>query len=121
MHPPIAQLERVCTEDYMLPDSNLLLKKGTTIQIPVIGLHYDPKYYPDPYTFNPYRFSLEERTKRSQYVYLPFGTGPRNCIGMFTKQVYRKKMYNLIIFNRFKICPDEYQARYSSFTKRLLC
>lgn len=85
MHPPIAQLERVCTQDYILPDSNLLLKKGTTVQIPVIGLHYDPDYYPDPYKFDPNRFSLEEKAKRSHYVYLPFGTGPRNCIGMYTK------------------------------------
>lgn len=82
MHPPVAQLERVSTQDYTLPDSNLLLKKGMTVQIPVIGLHYDPEYYPDPYKFEPNRFSPEEKAKRSHYVFLPFGTGPRNCIGM---------------------------------------
>jgi len=88
MHPPVAQLERVSTQDYMLPDSNLLLKKGMTVQIPVIGLHYDPEYYPDPYKFDPNRFSPEEKAKRSHYVFLPFGTGPRNCIGIYFKYVY---------------------------------
>lgn len=85
MHPPIAQLERVCTKDYTLPESDLLLKKGTSIQVPVIGLHYDPEYYPEPYKFDPNRFCPEEKAKRSQYVYLPFGTGPRNCIGKYNQ------------------------------------
>lgn len=95
MHPPIAQLERVCTEDYTFPDSDLTLKKGTTVQIPVIGLHYDPEYYPDPYKFNPYRFSLEEKAKRSPYVYLPFGIGQRNCIGMFL--VHHLSMLSILL------------------------
>lgn len=82
MHPPVAQIERVCTQDYKLPDSNLLLKKDMTVQVPIIGLHYDAEYYPNPYRFDPNRFSSNEKAKRSHYVYLPFGTGPRNCIGM---------------------------------------
>jgi cytochrome P450 len=46
-----------------------------------MGLHYDPKYYPDPQRFDPERFNDAEKKKRSQYVYLPFGEGPRICIG----------------------------------------
>jgi cytochrome P450 family 6 len=50
--------------------------------ISILGLHHDPKYYPDPERFDPERFSKEEKAKRHHYVYLPFGEGPRICIGM---------------------------------------
>lgn len=83
MHPPVAQLERVCTEDYEVPDSKLTIKKGTAVQIPVIGLHYDPEYFPDPYKFNPYRFCLEDKTDWLKYVHLPFGGGRRYCLGRY--------------------------------------
>jgi cytochrome P450 len=49
--------------------------------IPVMALHHDPKYYPEPERFDPERFSEEEKQKRTHYVYLPFGEGPRICIG----------------------------------------
>ncbi|VVC43814.1 Hypothetical protein CINCED_3A007845 [Cinara cedri] len=122
MHPPVAQLERVCTQDYMIPDSNLILQKGTAVQIPVIGLHYDPEYYPDPYKFDPNRFSAEEKASRHHYVYLPFGTGPRNCIGlrfalMSTKRgmVHLLKNFSIELSNRTTV-PYIY-SKHSMFLK----
>lgn len=74
-------LSRCCTKDYHVPDSNIILKKGTNIFIPVDGIHYDPEYYPDPEKFDPTRFSEENKNKRHQFTFLPFGEGPRICIG----------------------------------------
>jgi cytochrome P450 family 6 len=51
--------------------------------ISISALHHDPKYYPEPESFDPERFNEDEKAKRHHYVYLPFGEGPRICIGRF--------------------------------------
>jgi cytochrome P450 family 6 len=77
-------LNRECTKTYRIPDTDIVLERGIKTVIPVLGLHHDEKYYPDPDRFDPERFSEEEKAKRPPYVYLPFGDGPRICIGKFT-------------------------------------
>lgn len=49
--------------------------------IPIYGLHHDPKHFPDPEKFDPERFSEENKHNIAPNTYLPFGVGPRNCIG----------------------------------------
>jgi len=44
--------------------------------IPVLALHHDPKYYPEPDRFDPERFNENEKKKRYHYVYFPFGESP---------------------------------------------
>ena len=80
-YPPVQVLLRICTNPYRLPGTDVDLEKGIQIFIPVMGLHYDPKYYPQPERFDPERFSDKEKKNRPQYSYLPFGEGPRICIG----------------------------------------
>lgn len=80
--PPAVRLERIADADYKLGDTGITIEKGMTISIPVYCLHRDPKYYPEPEKFDPDRFTAEERARRDPYTYLPFGAGPRNCIGM---------------------------------------
>lgn len=53
---------------------------GLSITVDVLSLHYDPEHWQDPQNFNPERFSPE--FKINQYVYLPWGVGPKNCVGM---------------------------------------
>lgn len=50
--------------------------------IPTIGFHYDETYWKNPENFDPERFTPEETAKRPNQSFLPFGEGPRNCIGM---------------------------------------
>lgn len=82
MYPPATRLERTPCEDYVLGDSGVKVRKCDLIRIPVYSMHYDPQYFPDPFTFRPERFTEENVGSIQPYTYLPFGAGPRNCIGM---------------------------------------
>ncbi|CAN7938238.1 unnamed protein product, partial [Ixodes hexagonus] len=82
MFPPASRLERETTEDYVLGNTGIKVPKGCVVAVPVWAIHHDPQYFPDPYSFRPERFSEENINSIPPYVYLPFGAGPRNCIGM---------------------------------------
>jgi len=84
-YPPVPVLNRVCTKNLNLPTTNIHVPKGTLITIPVLGLHRDPSIYPDPEKFEPERFNADNIATRHPYAFLPFGEGPRICIG---KQFY---------------------------------
>jgi cytochrome P450 family 6 len=75
----------MCDSDYTLPSASgngtVILPKGAAVYIPVFALHYDPQYYPDTDKFDPERFTEENKQNRPNYTYLPFGDGPRICIG----------------------------------------
>ena len=80
-HPPASNITRIVTQPYVIPDTNAKLEKGVRVVIPVYAIHHDPRYYPEPERFDPERFSEEVKSTRPHYTYLPFGEGPRNCIG----------------------------------------
>jgi cytochrome P450 family 6 len=86
-HPPVATIDRLCIKPYTIPGTNIELEKDSAVAIPIMGLHHDPQYYPQPQVFDPNRFLPAEKVTRSPYVFLPFGTGPRNCIGNKCKNV----------------------------------
>lgn len=74
---------REATKDYKVANSDLMIPKGTSVFIPVLGFHRDPEIYDDPMDFKPERFfdSSHGNGKVKGVFYTPFGTGPRNCIG----------------------------------------
>ncbi|KAJ8929787.1 hypothetical protein NQ314_017489 [Rhamnusium bicolor] len=76
-------LNRKCKEDYVIKETGLVIEKGTPILIPIDGIHNDPEYYPEPEKFDPDRFIDGNKQNSQSCTYLPFGMGPRNCIGNF--------------------------------------
>lgn len=89
------QLNRQVTKDYNIPDTDIVLKKGQAIWISNVAMHYDEEYFPDPEKFDPDRFSEENRGTIKNFTYMPFGEGPRNCIGEF--------MENMLFINKATI------------------
>ncbi|XP_060534367.1 uncharacterized protein LOC132706820 [Cylas formicarius] len=80
-YPVLPFLDRRCTNTYKVPDSDLVIEKEIPILIPMFGLHYDEKYFPNPYEFIPQRFEDMNQINKEGYYYIPFGEGPRICIG----------------------------------------
>ncbi|KAJ9594231.1 hypothetical protein L9F63_014391 [Diploptera punctata] len=84
-YPVLGVIDRVCVSDYDLPGPSgkgiFTLKAGTSVYIPLCGIHSDPEFYPNPDKFDPERFTEENKSKRHNYAYFPFGEGPRICIG----------------------------------------
>lgn len=66
----------------------MVLEKGTNVEISILGLHRDAEYYSDPEKFDPERFSKKNKNTRKPFTYLPFGAGPRICIGMYDSYSY---------------------------------
>lgn len=81
MYPPVTRLERRCNKAYKVPGTNMTIQKGEVVIIPAIAIHYDERFYWNPQKFDPERFSPATKSDRNPYAYLPFGHGPRNCIG----------------------------------------
>ncbi|XP_072758017.1 cytochrome P450 9e2-like [Anoplolepis gracilipes] len=79
--------DRLCLKDFELPPTlpgmkPFTVKEGQTIMIPIYGLHYDPQYFEEPEKFDPERFCAERKNNSLNCrAYLPFGLGPRMCIG----------------------------------------
>ncbi|XP_076755432.1 cytochrome P450 6k1-like [Xylocopa sonorina] len=82
LYPPAPLLDRVAVDDYKVPGTDIVLEKGMPVYVALCGLHRDPKYHPDPLRFNPDRFSDENKDNITQCTYMPFGEGPRICIGV---------------------------------------
>jgi cytochrome P450 family 6 len=90
-HPPASNITRIVTQPYTIPDTSAKLEKGVRVVIPVYAIHHDPRYYPEPDRFDPERFSDEAKSSRPHFTYLPFGEGPRNCIG-------KTRLYNNVLY-----------------------
>lgn len=82
--PPAPFLARLCVKDYNISNGKRIpisVEKGVSIWIPVGAIHNDPRYYPSPHTFDPERFSADNIKHIKPGTYMPFGIGPRNCVG----------------------------------------
>lgn len=83
-YPPVTFLFRECSKNYKIPDSDVVIPAKTSVIIPVYGMQWDEKYYDNPQEFRPERFTEEEKAKRPNYTYLPFGDGPKGCMGIIS-------------------------------------
>lgn len=74
-------MTRVCTETYQIPGSDIVLHPYIFVSVPVFSIHHDERYYENPEKFDPERFTEQNIARRIPNTYMPFGLGPRICIG----------------------------------------
>ncbi|XP_055848861.1 cytochrome P450 6a2-like [Episyrphus balteatus] len=115
-YPVLPFLQRMTIDDYSTGDPKYKIEKGTSIFIPVEPIHMDPEYYPNPEKFDPDRFTPEEIAKRDTAAYMPFGEGPRKCIGLrFGKMQVRIGLAHLIKNFKFSVCDrTQYPLRFDN-------
>uniref|UniRef100_T1GRM9 Cytochrome P450 n=1 Tax=Megaselia scalaris TaxID=36166 RepID=T1GRM9_MEGSC len=81
-----------------------VIHKGVEVIVPIDAIHHNPDIYPEPEIFNPDRFLPEEIEKRHSMAYLPFGDGPRACIGLRFALLHAK-IGMIALLNSLKFSP----------------
>ncbi|XP_064612069.1 cytochrome P450 3A12-like isoform X2 [Liolophura sinensis] len=103
MIPPAGRMDRVCKRDTQI--NGQFIPAGITVGIPVYLIHHDPDIWPDPETFDPQRFSPENKMAHHPLQWIPFGYGPRNCIGMRLAN-FVIKMALVRLLQTYKFVPN---------------
>lgn len=80
-YPVLPFIDRQCLSDYKVEGSDLIIEKGTPVYIPMFSLHHNPNFFPEPNKYDPERFREKSNINQNGLYYVPFGDGPRNCIG----------------------------------------
>ncbi|KAM7303440.1 cytochrome P450 3A29 [Ixodes scapularis] len=100
LYPPtVAFVSRTCRRDITVMGQ--FIPSGTSVTVPVWHLHHDADYWPDPFKFDPERFS-EGQERHPPEAYAPFGLGPRACIGSRLAMLELKATLVKVV-RRFKI------------------
>jgi cytochrome P450 len=104
LYPPAALIVRGARRDIEL--DNEQIRAGTTIYVPVYAIHRHEKLWHDPARFDPSRFEPAAIKTRDRYSYLPFGAGPRVCIGQsFAQREAVAVLATLLSFFQLRLPP----------------
>ena len=79
LYPPFWMVDRMARADDRVGD--LAIPGGSTVVVFIYGAHHSPQYWENPESFDPERFTKANEKLHRPYAYLPFGAGPRGCIG----------------------------------------
>ena len=103
---PAVHPARECNQTCAVTN-DLIIEKGTCVSFPLYILHRNPKYWPNPDKFDPERFDPNKEPTYPTFAYLPFGEGPRYCIGK-RQALLHSKMTIVSVFKdfHFKRAPD---------------
>ena len=103
--PAAPQVNRECCKDYDI--NGIHIPAGTEIVIPIYVLHHDPDAWQDPEKFDPERFRGPAKDARHAFQFLPFGAGPRNCIGMrFAMMEVKIALVRILMKYKFVASPE---------------
>ncbi|XP_062282774.1 cytochrome P450 3A40-like isoform X2 [Scomber scombrus] len=105
LYPIGSRLERISKASVEV--NGVTIPKGTVVMVPLYTLHRDPDSWPEPEAFKPERFSKENKDNIDPYAFLPFGVGPRNCIGMrFAILMMKLALVEILQHFSFATCKE---------------
>ncbi len=100
MYPPAWLITRKCVVEDEI--GSCRIPQGALIVIGVSAIHHHPDFWPDPERFDPDRFTNEGAINRPHFAYLPFGGGPRLCIGK-SFALAEAPLVLAMIFQRYRL------------------
>ena len=106
LYPAVWFIDREPLEDDEV--EGVKIKKGEDIGAFIYGLHRNPAYWENPDTFDPNRFSAENKKNHTPHSFLPFGGGPRLCIGKNFAQMQMQFIFAMLIKRyKFVLSPNQ--------------
>jgi cytochrome P450 len=79
LYPPFWMVDRMALADDRAGD--IAIPRGSTLVVFIYGVHHSPQYWENPESFDQERFSKSREKLHTPFSHLPFGAGPRGCIG----------------------------------------
>lgn len=97
----VPQLERVCTKNYKLPGTDIVIPKGRVVNVYTQGFTESEEFFHNAKQFDPENFNPENNPNK--FGFSTFGHGPRNCIGMrYAMLVMKVGLVNLLRNHKIK-------------------
>ena len=115
-YPPAPIYTRQCTREYIIGSNGhwqLRIPVGTTVALNIYALHRDAEFWPRPLEFDYTRWMRDpvtglKPTLAHPFCYLPFGAGPRNCIGQNFALIEAKIIVAMLVQRcDFEMEPDQ--------------
>jgi len=106
LYPPFWMVDRMAIADDRVGD--LAIPQGSTVIVFVHGAHHAQRYWPDPESFDPERFTKANEKLITPFTHLPFGAGPRGCIGgNYAMLQILMILRDLLRTYDFQLAPDQ--------------
>lgn len=100
LYPPASRTNRECVEETTV--CGVRIPKGMSVNLAIFAMHRLEEFWPNPELYEPERFSLANKDKIIPFSYIPFGVGPRNCVGM-RLALMNIKMALVTFFQRYRL------------------
>ncbi len=104
LYPPLWMLDRRALGPDLLGDTRI--SKGDLVIISSYAIHRKPDLWKDPDLFRPERFEPGHEEQSNKFAYIPFGSGPRVCIGMGFAMI-ESQIILATLLSRFRLRPRE--------------
>lgn len=117
LHSPVQAVSRSYSQDMVLP-GNRTVPAGTVCHVSIYGTHHNPIVWTNPHEFDPHRFDPGNKMNQASHAFIPFSSGPRNCIGQKFAMTELQVVVALTLL-RFRLTPGVNPELGSSRVRRL--